>query len=118
MGHAGELSLSLPGGISHLSCPGVCPVARDSVWPAVLTKSQEMWSAHGDQGRADTVLKPIPTALLIRKGRQDGGGRGEELSSAQQSLGPPTLLSADALSSSHFQAGRGRTRLTDRDIAP
>lgn len=118
MGHEGELSLSLPGGISHLSCPGVCPVARDSVWPAVLTKSQEMWSAHGDQGRADTVLKPIPTALLIRKGRQGGGGKGEELSSAQQSLGPPAVPSTDALSCSHFQASRGSTRLTDRETAP
>lgn len=101
------------GGISHLSsvllsCPGVSPVARDSVWPAVLTKSQEMWSAHGDQGRADTGFKPIPSAPLIREGRQGGGGKGEDLSSAQKRLGspvPPALT---------FPSGKQRQHGVDR----
>lgn len=81
-GQKGELCLSLPEGISHLhstllNCPGGSSVARDSVWPAVLTKSQEMWSGHGDQGRADTDLKPFPMLCSSEK-RQAQEWEGEK----------------------------------------
>lgn len=124
----GELSLSLPEGISHLhsiqlNCPGGSSVARDSVWPAVLTKSQEMWSAHGDQGKADTDFKPFPLLCSSEK-RQAREWEGEkcyllycaesqEQTSAtlfpQPSCSQPLTLPCPVLD-------EGRTGMTARDI--